>query len=376
MRSQDLDFVFQRSWGHWGNLGRCGPDSWRSDGCFRHAGSPSMLHVGLRSRWLELLDETVTLQRGPTLQLGFRLALLDHSQPGNAVAHFGCGGGVASLDGHFVRLQREMEHRNEPLLFLGRSESLLGSSSLLPQRWGFRRLTCKLFRDGSLHHEPDRTVHIHRRGVLWLGLQFHVKNQTFTADTARASASFQLDISWYLHLDIILMLKLTKSWATWRTPLGFLAKWPVAVLKTAWIKGHVYAFANIHWSYLHVVGLWLAQTYCTFTYIQWSFCQTTVGYCRFCARLGFGNDIDTAEEKRARRLGKKRATDLQVVSESHYCPGQLKVCIFIFLSQRHFYHLINIDTSARAFMKQLPHISFFLGPVACLACFFSKDCQI
>ena len=28
---------------------------------------------------------------------------------------------------------------------------------------------------------------------------------------------------------------------------------------------------------------------------------------RFCARLGFGDDIDTAEEKRSRRLGKKRA---------------------------------------------------------------------
>ena len=31
---------------------------------------------------------------------------------------------------------------------------------------------------------------------------------------------------------------------------------------------------------------------------------------RFCARLGFGDDIETAEEKRSRRLGKRRVTDL------------------------------------------------------------------
>lgn len=31
---------------------------------------------------------------------------------------------------------------------------------------------------------------------------------------------------------------------------------------------------------------------------------------RFCARLGFGEDIEMAEEKRSRRLGKQRVTDL------------------------------------------------------------------
>jgi len=31
---------------------------------------------------------------------------------------------------------------------------------------------------------------------------------------------------------------------------------------------------------------------------------------RFCGRLGFEDDIETAEEKRARRKGVKRATDL------------------------------------------------------------------
>lgn len=37
---------------------------------------------------------------------------------------------------------------------------------------------------------------------------------------------------------------------------------------------------------------------------------------RFCARLGFGDDIESAEEKRSRRLGKRRVTDLQGVRVS------------------------------------------------------------
>jgi len=33
---------------------------------------------------------------------------------------------------------------------------------------------------------------------------------------------------------------------------------------------------------------------------------------RFCSRLGFGDDIETAEQKRARRKGLRRATDLHL----------------------------------------------------------------
>ncbi|CAL1146393.1 unnamed protein product [Cladocopium goreaui] len=61
------------------------------------------------------------------------------------------------------------------------------------------------------------------------------------------------------------------------------------------------------------VGIWLftldplapfafAASLCGVTFLIY-----TVG---FCGRLGFGDDIETAEEKRARRKGVKRATDL------------------------------------------------------------------
>ena len=38
--------------------------------------------------------------------------------------------------------------------------------------------------------------------------------------------------------------------------------------------------------------------------------------CRFCSRLGFRDDIEVAEEKRARRRGIARATDLRSLEKA------------------------------------------------------------
>ena len=44
------------------------------------------------------------------------------------------------------------------------------------------------------------------------------------------------------------------------------------------------------------------------SYASWDDTPRFASLLRFCARLGFGDDIETAEEKRSRRLGKRRAT--------------------------------------------------------------------
>ena len=55
-----------------------------------------------------------------------------------------------------------------------------------------------------------------------------------------------------------------------------------------------------------------------------SFNETLRIVARFCRRLGFGDDIESAEAKRSRRMGLRRATrfaflDIFWVANLHWC---------------------------------------------------------